>query len=329
MAGPARRKKAANAPDVPPPPALPDDPKQRELLAALWADPDADEPRLVYADWLAEHGDEARAQFIELTVKAERVDYHQPQWNELRKKAEALRKKHDKEWIAPIRPYIRSWSWGRGFVSHVTCDGGLFVEGAAAICAVSPDLFVEITGLKRKQVPALAASPLGKLHRLSISSQRLDDEQAAILFASPTLAGLRDVDLSHNLFGAAGAKALAASPMRTTLRELRVANVPFGDDGAIALATSAGFPELRELWMGAGWNKGTFGPAGARALAVSRAFPRLESLLLSSQPIGDEGASALIESKTLSALTSPRVENCGLSEATKKRVLARWPEAVV
>ena len=41
---------------------LPDE--QAALLAAICAEPDDDTPRLVYADWLQEHGDEEQAQFI-------------------------------------------------------------------------------------------------------------------------------------------------------------------------------------------------------------------------------------------------------------------------
>ena len=34
------------------------------LLATILAEPDEDTPRLVYADWLQEHGEEDRARFI-------------------------------------------------------------------------------------------------------------------------------------------------------------------------------------------------------------------------------------------------------------------------
>jgi uncharacterized protein (TIGR02996 family) len=39
-------------------------PENPALLAAVIADAEDDAPRLVYADWLDEHGDEARAAFI-------------------------------------------------------------------------------------------------------------------------------------------------------------------------------------------------------------------------------------------------------------------------
>ncbi len=62
-----------------------------ELLAAVFAAPDDDEPRLVYADWLATHGD-PRGEFISLQVERARsgaaistrelelLDRHGPEW---------------------------------------------------------------------------------------------------------------------------------------------------------------------------------------------------------------------------------------------------------
>ena len=42
------------------------------LLAAVLADPDADLPRLVYADWLEERGEAERAEFIRVQVELAR-----------------------------------------------------------------------------------------------------------------------------------------------------------------------------------------------------------------------------------------------------------------
>ncbi|MBY0230983.1 MAG: TIGR02996 domain-containing protein, partial [Gemmataceae bacterium] len=41
------------------------------FLEAILADPHDDAHRLVYADWLEENGDEARARFIRLQCRAE------------------------------------------------------------------------------------------------------------------------------------------------------------------------------------------------------------------------------------------------------------------
>jgi uncharacterized protein (TIGR02996 family) len=49
---------------------------REDLLRALVAEPEEDAPRLVYADWLEEHGDEGdadRARFIRLQIEAHRL----------------------------------------------------------------------------------------------------------------------------------------------------------------------------------------------------------------------------------------------------------------
>jgi uncharacterized protein (TIGR02996 family) len=44
-------------------------PEADALLDAIWASPGDDTPRLVYADWLQEHGYEQYAEFIRLSVR--------------------------------------------------------------------------------------------------------------------------------------------------------------------------------------------------------------------------------------------------------------------
>src|SRR5438093_1495473 len=43
------------------------------LLAAICAHPDEDTPRLVYADWLDEHGEHDRAEFIRVQCELTRL----------------------------------------------------------------------------------------------------------------------------------------------------------------------------------------------------------------------------------------------------------------
>jgi uncharacterized protein (TIGR02996 family) len=46
--------------------------QQEGILAAIQEAPDDDTPRLVYADWLAEHGDPERAEFIRVQCELAR-----------------------------------------------------------------------------------------------------------------------------------------------------------------------------------------------------------------------------------------------------------------
>jgi uncharacterized protein (TIGR02996 family) len=63
-----------------------DDPRPENpaLLAAIVAHPDEDTPRLMYADWLDENGDPARAEFIRLHIEWDRRPPYSPPAADLR-----------------------------------------------------------------------------------------------------------------------------------------------------------------------------------------------------------------------------------------------------
>ena len=48
--------------------------EREALVAAVAAEPDDDTPRLVFADWLQEHGEGDRAEFVRVQCEAARSD---------------------------------------------------------------------------------------------------------------------------------------------------------------------------------------------------------------------------------------------------------------
>ncbi len=78
-------------------------PTEREALyAAVLAEPEADAPRLVYADWLEEHprgeADTARAQFIRLEIEAENLPDDAPEREALDSAAATLYNRFGESW---------------------------------------------------------------------------------------------------------------------------------------------------------------------------------------------------------------------------------------
>ena len=96
------------------------------LLADIYANPDDDGPRLVYADLLLERGD-PRGELI--TLQLERGD-GQPTPRE-----QELLKKHGRQWLGALTPAL---SWGRGY-SHTRFRRG-FVATADIIMSVGKKL---------------------------------------------------------------------------------------------------------------------------------------------------------------------------------------------
>src|SRR5262245_17193649 len=91
---------------------------EKALLAAIWAHPHEDTPRLVYADFLQETGDAAkaaRAEFIRFQCELARLEEDDPRRKELGGRADALRRKHAGKWKAGLPLACRSASYVRGF----------------------------------------------------------------------------------------------------------------------------------------------------------------------------------------------------------------------
>src|SRR5262245_22351271 len=91
------------------------------LLAAVLADPEADAPRLVYADWLHEQGRAERAEFIRVQITLARAPADDPLRPELMRREDVLHEENGRRWLAEL-PALRGIYWlgyKRGFADGV------------------------------------------------------------------------------------------------------------------------------------------------------------------------------------------------------------------
>jgi uncharacterized protein (TIGR02996 family) len=126
-----------------------------DFLRAIQAAPDDDAPRLVYADWLEEHGEPERALFIRVQCELARMEKWAseqflvlPESREgqyldaLRERARALLDAHGLDWLAdlavefstPLRPDI----FRRGFVESLILSAADWLAHGDAIYAREP-----------------------------------------------------------------------------------------------------------------------------------------------------------------------------------------------
>src|SRR5438552_1722782 len=90
------------------------------LLEAIIDNPDDDALRLVFADWLEDHGQFECAEFIRVQIelaKLPNVDNRRP---ELEQRETELLASNESEWAGPIRHCVVSWTFHRGFIAEVT-----------------------------------------------------------------------------------------------------------------------------------------------------------------------------------------------------------------
>src|SRR5262245_9446403 len=90
------------------------------FLRAIVADPGDDTPRLVYADWLDEHGQPDRAEFIRTQVELARGIAEAARRESLRRRERELLLAHEREWLGPLRAVVGRATFVRGFVERVT-----------------------------------------------------------------------------------------------------------------------------------------------------------------------------------------------------------------
>src|ERR1043165_8521656 len=94
------------------------------LYASVLADPADDTPRLVYADWLDEHGQPERAEFIRLQIEIARRPIGSAEADESAVRLEALRESYARTWSEelPALDGLKVREWQRGMLFSVNSD---------------------------------------------------------------------------------------------------------------------------------------------------------------------------------------------------------------
>ena len=191
------------------------------LLRAIIQDPDDDAPRLVYADWLDEHGESARAAFIRAQVKLARMPEDDPERVALVQIERTLWRAHRDEWLEWVPTWATVREFHRGFLESVRCDAAAFMAGADELRQFTPLMTVRLDGLRDLAVPIFRSRVLEGLRGLAISMHvRPDDWQH--LADSPYLGRLEKLNLSSCQFAASIVRAMPDSAAFPSLRHLRL-----------------------------------------------------------------------------------------------------------
>jgi uncharacterized protein (TIGR02996 family) len=279
----------------------------------ILANPDDDAPRLVYADWLEEHGDPARAaraEFIRVQYALQGLapgDARRPQ---LEERERDLRAAHEAAWVAPLRELgeVRAWEFRRGFVEKVALRATEFLGVAGRLFAVAPvrELCLDIDSTRYDDSPRrlamvrrLAASPhLGRLAGLEIISpsfEPLERREVRALAESDHLGRLVSLSFQRRTVNAESLPELLPAPFLPRLAEFRL------DGGAQGLG------------------------AGLRTLLRSPRLGGLSTLVLNDVPLAEDDVRVLVEAPALANVTSLGLTRAGLTAAGLKALGAAAP----
>jgi uncharacterized protein (TIGR02996 family) len=239
-------------------------PEAEALLNAIYDHPDDDTPRLVYADWLQEHGQENYAQFIRLQCAAAREQLWSAEANRLWEEIGRVWNRLYYEWMPALEI---GWGFGnrvhqldavhfeRGFLSSrttITCEHFAYCDRfwdwlptRAVVLAIT------------ESTPALvAACANGQLRRISqvriidgISQTDSAFRDALNAFLrQPTLCNVEALDLAQFDMTNSTLEVLLSSPnlQRVSDLHIRFDFVAEGDDSLVETTFKETLSDLRK-----------------------------------------------------------------------------------
>jgi uncharacterized protein (TIGR02996 family) len=232
--------------------------------------PDDDALRLVFADWLEEHGEGQRAEFIRLQCEIARMTGTEEQLTSLANREKELWQTHGPSWCEELPKWVRyKVSFRRGFPTILSCTPRQWL-GARGLLARAPIQTLTIQKLDMSTMAAFAATAhLAGVRALQVSAYSHSERVRTIehLSGSACASGLRLLDLHrggrtyNSTAGDVVARALAASNL-SRLECLRLSFCEIGPAGIEALAAAPVLSSLRKLDL----SDNSLGVEGALAL---------------------------------------------------------------
>ena len=262
--------------------------------------PDDDTPRLIYADWLEEHGetdaDITRAEFIRLQCTLSKMQEENPEREKARLREEELLRQHKTAWEAHL-PHTDGleYTFLRGMVERVRMVRRHFRGRAKTIFDCAPIQELELVHPEfdrfreelwryrlpeeeslRRLTPIIASAFMKRLRRLLIRGY--SQQEVPMLLAN-----------HHSKFA--------------QLRILEIEHCAWDSDGLNTLATGS-FPSLAQLRFSGNTIGGVSSFRTLEQFASSQAFPSLISLDLSGErSIGHGDAELFLQSEQLKSVS--------------------------
>ncbi|MEO2090389.1 MAG: TIGR02996 domain-containing protein [Gemmataceae bacterium] len=222
-------------------------PDRESFVAAIATAPEDDLPRLVFADWLDEHGEPDRAEFIRTQIEAERTT-DADRKAALERRAADLFAEHWPRWFEPFfaglpdprkcyrisrdtylwtqdglsprrRPFVSELWTSRGLVNTIALDASRVPDGFSLGTALGSEpinfLMVELSGdsqeWRRLSEPALRRITSLELGELS-TDEATDLPGMRPAFDDPHLAGVRSLTLRSFRRGSDGMSDATRTP---------------------------------------------------------------------------------------------------------------------
>lgn len=276
------------------------------FLKRIVAEPSADGPRLVYADWLDDRGD-PRGEFIRLQCALARLPIDDPAREGLTRREKQLTARHARDWAAGLAGKATRCTFRRGFVDAITLTARQFLEHGEPLLAGGPVRVVRLTDVRDAIDELACCTTLARVAEIDLSGNDLGDDAIDRLIAAGAVNGARAILMGANALTDRTVARLAVAAL-PRLSRLDLSYNHVREPGALAQRTT-----LIDLDLG--YNEIT-----EPGILTKRRWGRL---VVTGNPIGDGGAARLF--RTPGLLESGRLEltRCELTPASLTALLAR------
>jgi uncharacterized protein (TIGR02996 family) len=205
------------------------------FLQAIRAEPAEDAHRLVYADWLDDHGDADRAEFVRVQCALEGLAEDDPACAALKERERALLAAHRAEWIGALPAEVRECDFRRGFVDRLVLRDTTALPAVEHVLLREPvhALVLESGGLAELgRWPSLAL-----VRSVSVGSafSRRQAREVDRFFGSANLTKLTELELWGEAIDNYTAEVLADAPFLCRLTTLRLHQTALSDAGLMRL----------------------------------------------------------------------------------------------
>jgi len=309
------------------------------LLDAIWHEPHDDGLRLIYADWLEEHGGEEerdRAELIRAQCELAHLPGDDPRYDVLEERAKEILARREAGWWEKLPDGYRKGHFERGFpVPDLNLSLGKLVRQDKKRLSAAP-LWRYDRGFKGMDLAALFPWPF--LHRLIAFTLRLPlpDGWPERVAACPTLLNVAYLDLagypmvasslrpllnawterklallSCNVLTADGIQILATHPAASGLRWLNLRGWGLHSDSLQPLRLASCLSGLVSLSFGSS----NLRDAGLAHLFAWPAFGRLRDLRAASVGLTDIGAEQLAAAPCVANLRGLSLDGNQIGEA--------------
>lgn len=288
---------------------------EAEWVAAIQAEPNRDDLRMQFADWLTHRGD-LRGELVRLQCQWARKRASgetDTALGELQTRSEALLEAHGATWRANL-PAVAGVTWGepyRGLIRNLTIlDVDAFLESAIELFRVECIDSLTIHNIDPRSMARLAQCPfLSRLSRLDFTGNEMGAAGIHPLLSSPYLLRLEELILRDNDLGLPGVQVLASAPQLARLNVLDLQENELGDTGLHALSISPYLSQLRELNLA----NNLLGSIAIDSFAQSENYRCLNYLSFQQNLIGDDGGRLLARlGERLTQLTHLNLSSTGM-----------------